>query len=243
MTAPESPANPGVPAMEMSGVDVGSLQDPDLTVLQDINWRVMAGDYWVVAGMHGSGKSDLMALAGGLTRPRGGEYRLFGHTMPIFEEGKLPERLRMGLVFEGGSLLHRLTVAENVALPLRYHHPVSPQEVANRVAAMLKLTGLEPWADTLPGRLGRNWQKRVGLARALMLEPELLLVDNPLGGLDSRHAYWWLNFLGQLANGTGPMLKRKITIVVTAEDLRLWREQGSHFAFLQQGRMTTLGQR
>ena len=68
---------------------------------------------------------------------------------------------------------------------------------------MLEMTELTPFADAMPGTLGRNWQKRAGLARALMLEPEVLLLDHPLGGLDLRHASWWLNFLDQLAAGQG----------------------------------------
>ena len=239
----DASTSPVETALEMHGVNVASLSDPDVTVLEDVNWSVNTGDYWVVAGMHGSGKSDFMALAGGLTRPQAGSYRLFGREMPIFEEEHLAERLRLGLVFDGGHLLHRLTVAENIALPLQYHRRLSDREISERVAAMLELTDLTPWAGVLPGRLGRNWQKRAGLARALMLEPELLLLDNPLGGLDSRHAYWWLNFLGQLARGEGWQQGRRVTLVATAEDLRLWKDQASHFAILQQGRLVTLGER
>ena len=229
--------------MEMSGVAVSSRQDPEVAVLEDVNWRVAASDYWVVAGLHSSGKSDLIALAGGLTRPRAGSYRLFGHPMPIFEEELLAERLRLGVVFDDSHLQHRLTVAENVALPLRYHRNANPEEMTNRVAAMLELNELTRWSDSLPGRLGRNWQKRTMLARALMLEPEVLLLDNPLGGLDSRHAVWWLNFLGKLSAGADFTKGRRMTMVATVDDLRPWRERASHFAILQQGRLVTLGER
>jgi len=155
----------------------------------------------------------------------------------------MAERLRLGVVFEDSHLLHRQTVAENVALPLRYHRSASREEVAGLVTAMLELTGLTRWADSLPGRLGRNWQKRAMLARALMLEPEVLLLDNPLAGLDSRHALWWLNFLGQLSAGADCMQGRRMTIIATAEDLRPWKDRASHFAILQQGRLVPLGER
>ena len=92
----------------MNGVAVGSLEDPEATVLEEVNWPVAAGDYWVIAGMHGSGKSDLMAMTGGLMAPRAGRYRLFGQDMPIYEPERLPERLRLGLVFDGGHLFHHL---------------------------------------------------------------------------------------------------------------------------------------
>jgi ABC-type transporter Mla maintaining outer membrane lipid asymmetry ATPase subunit MlaF len=241
MSAEPSPSDE--PVIEMSGVAVGSRQEPETVVLKDVNWRVAAGDYWVVAGLHGSGKSDFIALAGGLTRPQGGSYRLFGHPMPIFEEELLGERLRLGVVFEDSHLQHRLSVAENVALPWRYHRSANAAEVAGRVAAMLEWTGLTPWADSQPGRLGRNWQKRAMLARALMLEPEVLVLDNPIGGLDSRHALWWLDFLGQLSAGADFLKGRRLTVVATAEDFRPWQDRASHFAILQQGRFVPLGER
>jgi ABC-type transporter Mla maintaining outer membrane lipid asymmetry ATPase subunit MlaF len=244
MDAPSSnPAIAAVAVIEMNGVGVGSLQKPDLPVLEEVNWRVEAGDYWLLAGMHGSGKSDFMAMTGGLTPPQRGSYRLFGHEMPIYEEELLAERLRLGLVFDGGHLLHRLTVAENLALPLQYHRNVNRHEAGERVAAMLEWTGLGRWADALSGGLTRNWQKRAGLARALMLEPEVLLLDNPLGGLDLRHANWWLDFLGQLSAGGGLLEGRRMTLVATGEDLRPWKDRAGHFAVLQQGRLVTLGRR
>lgn len=229
--------------IEMFGVDIGSMQNPGVTVIEDVNWRVEAGEYWLLAGMHGSGKSDFVAMTGGLMPPRGGRYRLFGHDMPIFDEEELPERLRMGLVFEDGHLLRRLTVAENLALPLQYHRGAKRHEAAERVAVMLELTDLARWADTPSGVLGRNWQKRVGLARALMLEPDVLVMDNPLGGLDLRHAIWWLDFLDQLSSGGGFLNGRKMTLVATGEDLRLWQHRALNFALLKQGRLVTLGKR
>jgi D-methionine transport system ATP-binding protein len=239
--APSTDANG--PVIEMSGVNIGSMQQPDVTVIEDVNWRVEAGDYWLVAGMHGTGKSDFMAMTGGLMPPRAGSYRLFGREMPIFDEEELLERLRLGLVFEDGHLLHRLTVAENLALPLQYHHGAKRHEAAERVAAMLEITGLTHWADTTAGALGRNWQKRVGLARALMLEPEVLLMDNPLGGLDLRHTMWWLDFLDQLSKGGGFLSGRRMTLVATGEDLRMWQHRAGNFALLKQGRLVTLGKR
>jgi ABC-type transporter Mla maintaining outer membrane lipid asymmetry ATPase subunit MlaF len=243
MTTEASNTDSGTAVIEMTGVTVGSLRDQESVVLENVDWRVVAGDYWVIAGMHSSGKSDLMALTGGLMPPRAGGYRLFGRTMPIYEEELLPERLRLGLVFDGGHLFHHLTVAENIALPLRYHRALETQELQQRVEAMLEAMELSPWANSRPGALGRNWQKRVGLARALMLEPEALVLDNPLGGLDSRHMVWWLNFLGQLSAGGGFRQGRRMTLVVTAEDLRPWRQRATRFAILQDRRLVTVGER
>jgi ABC-type transporter Mla maintaining outer membrane lipid asymmetry ATPase subunit MlaF len=241
MTIEMPAAASDAPIIEMAGVNVGSMREAGVMVLENVNWRVEPCDYWLVAGMQGSGKSDFMAMTGGLMPPLGGSYRLFGHAMPIYEEKLLMERLRLGLVFDGGHLLHQLTVAENLALPLQYHHNVDRDEAANRVAAVLEWTGLGNRAKAVSGTLGRHWQKRVGLARALMLKPEVLLLDNPLGGMDLRHAIWWLDFLDELSSGGGLLRGRRMTLVATGEDLRPWQNRAGNFAVLKQGRLVTLG--
>ena len=198
--------------IDMRGVAINGAADGAAIVLENIDWTVNAGDYWVLAGMHGSGKSDLMSTAAGLTAPAHGFYQFLGHDMPIVEDEFLADRLRMGMVFEGGQLLHHLTVEANVALPLRYHRP---DAVDAELKAMLELTELLPWASSTPTALSRSWQKRAGLARALILKPDVLLLDNPLGGLDPRQVLWCLNFLKQLSAGHEIMGGRKVTIVVT----------------------------
>jgi ABC-type transporter Mla maintaining outer membrane lipid asymmetry ATPase subunit MlaF len=225
----------------MTGVAVSALRDPDTMVAEGINWTVNAGDYWVVAGLHGSGKSDFLMLAGGLMAPRQGRYRFFGEAMPIFEEARLKERLRLGLVFDGGHLFNHLTVAENVALPLRYHHNLSQGEAAAAVSELLECTELTPWAETTPGALGRGWQTRAGLARALALKPEVLLVDNPLAGLDPRHVHWWLSFLDQLSKGHSLTGGRPMTLVITTADISPWKGHARQFAHLKNRSFAVLG--
>jgi putative ABC transport system ATP-binding protein len=226
------PAQAGAPAIEMTGVTVSALRSPETLVAEGINWTVKAGDYWVVAGLQGSGKSDFLMMTGGLMAPRQGRYRFYGGEMPIFEEGRLRERLRLGVVFDGGQLLHHLTVAENVALPLRYHRNLSEGEAAAAASELLECAELAPWAESTPSALGRAWQKRAGLARALALKPEVLLVDNPLAGLDPRHVHWWLAFLDQLASGHRLMGGRPMTLVVTSSDVRPWKGHARQFASL-----------
>jgi len=232
---------PKTPALEMTALSVGSRGDPDTPILENVNWSVAAGEYWVLGGLHGAGKTDFLAMTAGLAPPLRGSYRLFGREMPVTGDDFLSERLRLGLVFDGGQLFHHLTIEENVALPLRYHRDLVRGDLENCVKTILEATGLSPWAGRLPGTLGRGWQKRAGLARALVLQPEVLLLDNPLGGLDARHLQWWLDALGQLSAGHGLAEGRPMTLVVAAEDLRPWRSRAVHVAILQQRRFHSLG--
>ena len=241
MESPEAKASESV--ILMRDVAVSSMQDPSATILTGINWQAHAADFWVIAGLQGEGKSDFMMMAAGLMPPQAGEYLLFGTPMPIFDEERLPVRLRLGLLFETGQLLNHLTVRENLALPVRYHRNLSKAEAEPGVQAMLEVMELGPWADTTPGALGRNWQKRVGLARALMLKPEVLLIDSPLAGLDLRHASWWLNFLDRLSKPGNFVRAEALTLVVTTADLRPWLDLGRQFAILKDKRLTVLGDR
>lgn len=228
-------------AIEMHGVCVGSLRDLNRVVVEDVNWSVAAGDFWVIGGLQGAGKSDFLMLTGGMTAPISGTYRLLGQEMPIFEDHRLAERLRLGFVFENGQLFNHLTVSENISLPIRYHLKLSEAEAEAEVRKMLELTELTPWADSTPGTMARNWQRRAGLARALMLRPEVLLLDNPLAGLDLRHRGWWLNLLEQLSHGHEWMDRRPVTLVVTTNDLRLWRGRARQFAILKDKHLVPLG--
>jgi ABC-type transporter Mla maintaining outer membrane lipid asymmetry ATPase subunit MlaF len=234
-------AIPGAPALQMEDVTVGSLLDPSAVVAEEINWTVTPGDYWVVAGMQASGKSDFLMMTGSLMAPLHGRYRLFGEDMPIFEDPRLKARLRLGLVFDGGQMFHHLTVAENVALPLRYHRHLSVGEAEGPVRELLEATELATWADHAPATLTRNWQKRVGLARALALQPEVLLLDNPLVALDLHHTNWWLTFLDQLSKGHSLMHGHPMTLVVTTADLRPWKGHARQFAILKHKRLSVLG--
>jgi ABC-type transporter Mla maintaining outer membrane lipid asymmetry ATPase subunit MlaF len=210
-------------------------------VLENVDWKVNHGEFWVVAGTQGSGRSDLMLLAGGLMSPIQGEYFFLGEPMPIFEESRLRHRLRLGFVFESGQVFSDMTTVENIALPLYYHEKITVEQAQARVAELLALMDLERFAHHIPTGLTRNWQKRVGLARALMLKPEMLVLDDPLSGLNARHAAWWLNFLEQLRSGHSFLAGRRVTIVAAADDLRPWQGQDRSFAVINGKRFSALG--
>jgi phospholipid/cholesterol/gamma-HCH transport system ATP-binding protein len=237
------PNNPNSPVIEMSGVDVGSWLDSEQTVLVDVNWKVAPGEYWVIAGMHGSGKQDLMFQAAGFTVPQRGTCRLFGYDAPMHGRDLLTQRLRLGLVFGNGQLLRHLSIKENIALPLRYHRQMDVSEIEDRLKAVLELTELTPYAEDMPGATAPYWQKRAGLARSLIMEPEALLVAQPLGGLDLRQSHWWVDFLDQLSSGHSLLQNRPLTLVVTTDDLRPWHNPKCQFAVLKKKHFIALGRR
>ncbi len=232
---------PKLPVLDLRGVNMVSRQSPATMVAEKVNWTVQVGEFWVVGAPQHSGKTDLLMTLGGLSSPSGGEYYFLGEAMPIFEESRLPHRLRLGFVFDGGQSLGQLTVAENIALPLRYHRGWSADEIESRVQELLEMTELMPWANSSPANVGRSWQQRAGLARALALQPEVLLLDSPLTGLDARHTTWWLAFLAQLSRGDRSVGGKPVTLVVTADDLRPWRNDAGRVACLANRRLLVLG--
>jgi ABC-type transporter Mla maintaining outer membrane lipid asymmetry ATPase subunit MlaF len=233
--------NQNIPAIEMRGVNVAAMRDATFTVVEDVNWSVAAGEFWVVAGQDHSGKSDLLMLAAGLMMPVAGSYKLFGNDARSFGEAELPERLRVGFVFQGGHLFGQLTIAENVALPLRYHKNFTSAEAAGEARALLELMELAPLADVTPANVAANWRQRAALARALILKPEVLLLDNPLAGLGARHLQWWLRFLDQLSRGHEHFDGKPMTMVAAADDLRPWQNARRKFALLRGKKFIPLG--
>jgi len=230
-----------MPVIEMRGVSVAAMRDASFTVVADVNWSVTAGEFWVVAGPELSGKSDLLMLAAGLMSPVTGSYTLFGNDTKDFGEAELAERLRVGFIFQGGQLFNQLTIAENVALPLRYQKNLTAAAAADEVSALLELMELTPLADVTPANVAANWRQRAALARALILKPELLLLDNPLAGLGARHRQWWLRFLDQISRGHALYDGKPVTLVVTADDLRPWQHERRKFALLNKKKFITLG--
>jgi len=228
-----------IPAViEMRGVNIGAAARP---AANDVNWSVRPGEFWVVAGQQQSGKSNLLMHAAGLTPPAQGGCRVFGCATDSFDDAHLAERLRAGFVFAGGKLFNHLTVAENVALPLRYQKNLTAAAAAGEVGALLKLLELGPFADATPANLAVNWRQRAALARALVLKPELLLLDSPLAGLGVPHRRWLQAFLDRLWRGHEWLGGRPLTLAVTTDDLRPWRHPDRKFAVLDEQTFTVLG--
>jgi ABC-type transporter Mla maintaining outer membrane lipid asymmetry ATPase subunit MlaF len=235
----ETTFNPAI--IEMRGAGIATLRDASSLIVENVDWAVMPGEFWVVAGQQRSGKSDLLLHAAGLMTPMCGQCRIFGCDVRGFDESQLADRMRVGFVFADGRLFGQLTIAENVALPLRYHKNLTEADAAHSVEWLLELLELTPFADATPANVAVHCRRRVALARALALKPELLLLDNPLGGLGGRHRQWLLNFLTQLWRGHEFFGGLPMTIVATTEDLRPWQHPRRKFAVLHDGNFSALG--
>lgn len=227
--------------IEMRGVQVTALRDPSLMVVENVNWAVLPGEFWVVAGSQHSGKSDLLLHAAGLMTPAEGTCCIFGCDAREFDETRISERLRTGFAFADARLFNQFTITENVALPLRYHRDLAEAEAARTVEVLLELMELAPFANATPGNVAVTWRQRAALARALVLKPELLLLDNPNGGLAARHRQWLVNFLDQLWRGHEFFGGQPMTIVLTTDDLHAWQHPHRKFAALHEGTFSVLG--
>jgi ABC-type transporter Mla maintaining outer membrane lipid asymmetry ATPase subunit MlaF len=237
----EAPIQVKTPALALRDVSVASMKNPATMVAREVNWTVHAGEFWVVGAPQHSGKSDFLMTVGGIMSPAGGEYLFLGERMPIFAEAQMTHRLKLGFVFDGGQLLGQLTMAENIGLPLRYHGWLPGGEVESRIRELLEAMELTPWANSTLANVGRSWRQRAGLARALALRPEVLLLDSPLTGLDVRHMNWWLGFLDELSRGHALLGGKPVTLVATADDLRPWRRHAGRVACLSRRRLSVFG--
>jgi phospholipid/cholesterol/gamma-HCH transport system ATP-binding protein len=153
--------------------------------LSDVDMSIRRGEVTVIIGGSGAGKTTLLKILIGLDRPTGGNITVNGESIVGLSERQLNRvRQRFGMVFQYSALLDSMNVLENVAFPLREHTKLSEQEIRDRVRDKLGVLGLQGTEAKFPSELSGGMRKRVGLARALMLEPEAVLYDEPTSGLD-----------------------------------------------------------
>jgi phospholipid/cholesterol/gamma-HCH transport system ATP-binding protein len=173
---------PGEAQVEFQNVDMafGSRR-----VFNDLSCMFPAGRISVILGGSGSGKSTLLRLIGGLVHPRSGQIWIDGREITRLGERQMyGVREKLGMVFQGGALLDSMTVFDNLAFPLREHTRLSASQIAAEVHNCLEAVGLSDVDDLLPGQLSGGMNKRVALARAIVMKPVILLCDEPLSGLD-----------------------------------------------------------
>ena len=157
----------------------------DKEALKGISLTIEKGETIAIIGGSGSGKSTLLRLMIGLDRPTSGEIYLGGDNIAVMSEDALDRvRLRMGMVFQYSALFDSMSVGENVAFGLREHTTKSEDEIQRIVAEKLVLVGLPDAAAMMPQELSGGMKKRVGLARAIATDPEIIFYDEPSSGLD-----------------------------------------------------------
>jgi len=169
--------------LESVSVEVRGLRKSfgSLEVLKGINFKVNAGEIFVIMGPSGGGKSVLLRHIIGLETPDAGEILIQGE--PVNSPG-LRDKYRVAMVFQSAALLNSLNVGENVGIYLTEHRLKKPDEIAMIVAQKLEAVGLKGVEDRSPGELSGGMQKRVAIARALVMEPQLFLFDEPTAELD-----------------------------------------------------------
>ena len=233
------------PVIEMVGVEVADSRRPGRGPLAGVDWRVTAGECWVITGLQGSGITGLLETAAGLRPVAAGELKLFGEPLaPLRGDNLTDIRRRIGLLFSGnGRLFSSLTVMENVTLPLRYHENLSLTEAADRVGPLLESLNIQSMSTALPAHLGRASTLRVALARALALRPELLLLDDPLAGFDSGQSRWWRTLVESLVSGHPWLHGKPATVVIGTDTLRSMLGLGHRFALIDRGTWRILGDR
>ena len=185
-TAPAKAIRSDIPDPPVIEIQNLSMRFGDHQVLRDISLVLPAGQTLVVIGESGCGKTVLLKAMNGLLRPTLGEVRFEGMPLARMNEHELARiRTRYGFVFQGAALFDSLTIADNIAFPLREHTRLSAAEISDIVESLLGEVGLPQAVATMkPMQLSGGMRKRAGLARALALDPHLILYDEPTTGLD-----------------------------------------------------------
>ena len=217
------------PMIELEDVKrVYPVGEEPLVALKGVSIEIGAGEYVAVMGPSGSGKSTMLNILGCLDRPTSGNYRLDGREVGSLDPEELSRvrRHEIGFVFQSFHLVARLTAAENVALPMVLAG-IAEEERRRRVADSLESVGLSPRANHKPNELSGGECQRVAIARATVMQPRVLLADEPTGNLDSANGEQVLQLLERM-NADG------LTLIVVTHDPNVGR-RSDHVLVLRDG--------
>lgn len=206
------------------------------TVLKGIDLHIKTGEIVFILGTSGTGKSVLLKNTVGLMKPDSGEIWIDGENVSGFSEQQfLPIRKKCGMVFQHPALFDSLSVYENIAFGLRKHFSLGESEIAKRVEQALSLVNLENILNKRPGEISYGMQKRVSLARTVVLQPKVLLFDEPTTGLDPVTT----NSINALIQN----LSRKLntTSMVVSHDMHCALKIADHIVVLDQGNIVDQG--
>ena len=205
-------------------------------VLRDVSFEVSEGEALCILGRSGTGKSVTLKLIVSLLKPDSGSIRVDGEDITGLGESDLSRvRRKLGFLFQDAALFDSLTLYENLALPLLRLTDKSPAEVDYVVDRVLRQVGLDGDKKKMPAELSGGMRKRAGLARALVLEPRILLADEPSSGLDRITA----SEIDQLM--LAQKTEHKTTLIIVTHDVRGARRVGDRIAVLDRGRLVAHG--
>ena len=205
-------------------------------ILNDINLEIKKGETLVILGASGSGKSTVLKLMTGLIKPCSGSIFIKGVKADSLNEFEWNElRKFMGMVFQYSALFDSMTVKENVAFGLRQHTKLKEQEIERIVKEKLNMVGLEGTEEVYPSELSGGMKKRVSLARAVAMEPEIILYDEPTSGLDPIRS----TDISLVIKNTQKIMKT--TSVVVTHDLKSAEMIADRVAFLYKGTFIKIG--
>lgn len=205
-------------------------------ILDHVNLHVQQGETMVIMGGSGCGKSTLLRHMIGLLKPDEGHLYIKGKDITVMNEDEMTEIRRcFGMLFQNGALLNSLTVGQNVALPLREHTKLDDKIINIIVKMKLELVGLTGFENLLPAELSGGMKKRVGLARAIAMDPELVFYDEPGAGLDPITAASIDQLIMDLSNKLG------ITSVVVTHEMSSAFRIADRMAVLFNGKVVAVG--
>jgi phospholipid/cholesterol/gamma-HCH transport system ATP-binding protein len=205
-------------------------------ILDGVNMRIETGESVVIIGRSGGGKSVLLKHIIGLLQPDSGEVLIDGENIePMNERELLHVRSKFGMLFQGAALFDSMTVAENVGFAFRRNKQMSPDEIRRKVAGALEVVDLPGTEDMKPSELSGGMRKRVGLARAIVYQPQIVLYDEPTTGLDPIVS----DSIDQLILRVRDRFK--VTSVVVTHDMRSARRVGQRILMLHQKKIYVTG--
>ncbi len=206
----------------------------DHTVLRDLNINIPRGQITTILGFSGAGKSTLLKHILGLLSPSSGEIKVLGQDLSQMDDLQLREfRRHFGMLFQYAALFDSMSTFENIAFPLKEFTKLKKNEIKDKVEGLIDAVGLQiESTHKLPSELSGGMRKRVGLARALALEPDIILYDEPTTGLDPITTKMVNNLILETSDRNK---NKKLTSIIISHDVQATLRISDHVAFLEKG--------